>query len=567
MVTTRKRQRRKTTPKRRRPLKKAARRRRKPKASTPTLTEPIALPGDAAAIAAGCYYDQAAAEHVREFFRRFLRHSKGQWAGLPFEVLPWQWLRILSPLFGWRRPDGTRRYRRAYIQIGKKNGKSTLMAGVALYMLIADGEPAAEVYSAAGDHSQAGIVYGEAERMIRKSPSLRNRCLITPSQKHIAFVPTESIYKALSADAPTKEGLNAHCIVFDELHTQPNRQLWDALFYAGASRRQPLLIAITTAGWDRNSICYEQYDYACKVRDGIIEDTSFLPCIYEAGPDDDWTAPATWLKGNPSLGVTLSEESLAHACTEARESPNRENTFKRYRLDMWTQQDVRFLTMESWDACNGAAPPADLAKAPCWGGLDLATTTDIAAFVLVFNTPDGWAVVPYFWAPAESAEIRERRDRVPYRTWAGEGLIEMTPGNVIDYAAIRRRVNELGDLYSMRTIAVDPWNATQLAGELMADGFELVEFRQGFKSMNSPTKELEKLVLSKRILHGGNPVMRWMASNAAVETDAAGNLKPSKARSTERIDGIVALIMALGVATAAGQKGPSVYESKGIEVV
>ena len=427
----------------------------------------------------------------------------------------------------------------------KKNGKSTLFSGLSLYLLAGDREPGAEVYSAAVDRDQASIVFNESANMVEASPHLSSRLDVIRSTKRIVFHRTRSFYKALSADVPTKEGLNAHGVLIDELHAQRTRDLWDTLRYAGASRRQPLHLSVTTAGFDRHSICREQHDYARHVLDGTFEDLSFFAFIKAAADEDDWTDPEVWRKANPSFGITVNEDQFAEDCREARESPAKENTFRRYRLNQWTEQEVRWLSMEKWDACAAAVP--DLDGMICYGGLDLSSTTDVTALALVFPDDDVHYVLPFFWVPEEGARQRERRDRVPYVEWIREGMIEATPGEVIDYDRIRRRVNELAERYDVREIAIDRWNATQLATQLTDDGFEIVAFGQGYASMNWPTKKLEELVLGGRLAHGGHPVLRWMAGNVSIETDAADNWKPSKKRSPERIDGIVALVMALAM--------------------
>lgn len=367
---------------------------------------------------------------------------------------------------------------------------------------------------------------------------------------------------------PAKEGLNAHAVLIDELHAQPNRQMWDTLRYAGASRRQPLHLSITTAGFDRHSICWEQHDYAEKVLDGTIEDPSFFAFIAAAAPDDDWTSPQVWKKANPSFGITINAEQFAEDCQEAQESPAKENSFRRYRLNQWTEQDVRWLNMEKWDAC--AALPSDLDGQECFAGLDLSSTTDISALVLVFPRGDRYAVLAFFWVPEEGARLRERRDRVPYAQWIREKHIDASPGEVVDYDRIRRRVNELGERFDIRQIAIDRWNATQLATQLEGDGFEMVAFGQGYASMSAPTKRLEELVLSGKLAHGGNPVLRWMAGNVSLETDAADNWKPSKKKSVERIDGIVALIMGVaqaGVSVPGGEMSVYDRENRGFIVI
>jgi phage terminase large subunit-like protein len=507
---------------------------------------------DESAVAEGCYFDLAAAERVRGFFRGFLRHSKGEWAGKSFELLDWQWAGVVAPLFGWRRADGTRRYRRAGIWVPKKNGKSSLCSAIALYLLVADGEAGAEVYSAAADRDQAAIVYREAAAMVKASPELSGRVECLDASKVLRFAAKNAVYKALSAEAPTKEGLNAHGLIFDELHAQKSRELWDCLAYAGAARRQPLFISISTAGYDRDSIGYEQYRYAKAVLDGTVEDSAFFAFVAEAAEGDDWADPAVWRKANPSFGVTVKADQFESDYKEAKASPAKENAFRRYRLNQWTEQSTRWLALDRWDACSAPVDPGALAGRACYAGLDLASTTDLAALVLIFPSADGsYDVLPYFWAPQEACRRRERQNKARLDAWARAGHVELTPGDVIDYDVIRAKVNALQQVYDVKEVAIDPWNATHLSTQLMGDGFSVVAFRQGFGSMTAPTKELEKLVLAGALRHGGHPVLRWNASNVAVRTDAAGNLKPDKERSGDKIDGICALVMALGRAMLA----------------
>jgi phage terminase large subunit-like protein len=465
--------------------------------------------------------------------------------GQPFVLQPWQQA-IVGNLFGWKRPDGRRRYREAFIYVPRKNGKSELAGGLGCLLTFADGEPAAQVYCAAADREQARLVFNAAKTMVQAEPELEARGRI---YTHSIFVEaTGSVLKVVSAEAYSKHGINAHGIIIDELHAQPDRELVDVLTTSTGARRQPLIVYITTADFDRESICNEKYDYACKVRDGIIPDPAFLPVIYGATLGEDWTDPEVWARVNPNLDVSVSREYLARECQRARETPTYENTFRRLHLNQKTQQEVRWLSLKAWDASGGGAiEESSLTDHPCFAGLDLSTTTDLSALVLLFKDPDGGVTVrPWFWIPGDNARKRERRDRVPYETWARQGLIEMTPGNVIDYEHIRARISELGQRFQIEEIAIDPWNATQLALQLQGDGFSVVTFGQGFKDMSAPAKEWEKLVLCGKLRHGSNPVLRWMAGHAAVETDAAGNLKPSKKRSTDRIDGLVAGIMALG---------------------
>jgi phage terminase large subunit-like protein len=539
-------------------------------------------PADKRAMTRGCFFDSKAAGRVRDFFSKFLRHSKGQFAGRRFDLMEWQWARVIAPLFGWKRPDGTRRFRRAGIWIPKKNGKSTLCSGISLYLLLGDGEAGAEVYSAAADRDQASIVFNESAQMVEASPALSSRLEVVRSSKRIVYPQKGAVYRALSADVPTKEGLNIHGLIFDELHAQKARDLWDTLKYGGAARRQPLQIAISTAGFDRLSIGYEQYSYAKAVLGGEVDDDFFFPFIAEAGEEDDWQSPATWEKANPAWGVTIQAEEMAAEAKSAARSATEENTFRRYRLNQWTQQETRWIALDAWDASGAGTvlTPADLEGEACYGGLDLASTTDLAALVLYF--PAHCALLSWFWCPEEAIRERERTQRAPYSAWVRAGLIRATPGNVIDYDQIRRDITgqpplagppRPGDLpplvetFNLRELAIDRWNSTQLATQLAGDGIDVIGFGQGFASMSAPAKEFERLILEGRLAHGGNPVLRWMVGNAAAETDPAGNVKPSKKRSREKIDGVVAAIMAIGRALVATGDGNSIYDERGVVTV
>ena len=495
------------------------------------------------------WFDKKAADHACGFFVDLLVHVKGEWAGQPFVLEKWQ-REIIRNLFGWKRADGTRRYRIAYIEVPKKSGKSTLVAGIGLYLLTADGEPGAEVYSAAADREQAAIVFSTAKSMVEASPELSRHC--ETYHRSIVVPRTGSSYKVLSAEAPTKHGLNPSGILFDELHAQPNRELWDTLVMGGAARRQPLVVAITTAGFDRQSICYELHDHAIKVRDGIIQDDAFLPVIYSAGLDEDWTDPKVWKHANPSLGISVKEDFLREECLRAKESPSKQNAFRRLHLNQWTEQDTRWLDMTVWGECAREVDVDELDGRACFAGLDLSSSTDLSAFVLLFPPKDEdepFKVLSYFWMPEENIAQRVRRDRVPYDTWVRDGFIEATDGNVIDYDVIRSRIGEFSRRFHIREIVYDRWGATQLSTQLQSDAFTIVPFGQGFASMSPAAKQFERLVLGRQIAHGGNPVLAWMASNVAIRQDPAGNIKPDKAKSRDRIDGIVALVMAVGRAT------------------
>ena len=532
-----------------------------------------AIPGyDSRATAGDCVFDVDAAELALEFFPECLHHVKGAMAGKPFVLEPWQ-SAVVANLFGWKRPDGTRRYREAFVFVPRKNGKSAMAAGLLLEALFCDNEPGAEIYGAASEYKQASLVFDHARGMVLQDSELMSRAQIFKGQsKAITTDDGLSSYRVISSDADTKHGYNTHFAVIDELHTMPNSDLVDTLQTSTGARQQPMIVHITTSDYEREgSICNEKHDYASKVRDGVIEDESFLPVIYEAKIEDDWTSPEVWKRANPNLGISLSLEYLERECARAQEQPRYENTFKRLHLNIRTEQADRWIQLEKWDACGEAVNEVELRGQACYGGLDLASTTDIAALVLDFPiTEDGvvsHVLLPYFWVPGDNAIVREKRDKVPYLQWAREGHIEMTPGNVIDYGYIRKKINELAEEYDIQMIAADPWNATQTIQDLEADGINVFSHRQGFASMNEPSKAFEKLVLSGQLRHGGNPVLRWMASNVAVDTDPADNIKPSKKRSTERIDGIPAAIMAIGRATLEPEQPESYYETHTLEVI
>jgi len=505
-------------------------------------------------------YDEDKADRAIRFIKK-LRHTKGRWAGIPFNLQPWQ-EDFLRKLFGTVNQDGTRQYRTCLIEIPRKNGKSEIAAAVALYLLYCDREPGAEIYSAAADRDQASIVFDVAFQMVKQATGLFKRCKPLPSTKRILIPNSASFYRVLSAEHHTKHGLNAHGVIFDELHAQPNRQLWDVLTTSGGTRTQPLVFAITTAGYDRNSICWEQHDYARKVLEGVIVDKTFLPLIYAADEEDDWTDPAVWAKCNPALGNFRSLDEMESMCSKSQQTPALQNTFRRLYLNQWTRQESRWLDLAAWNACKGDYDEEDLEGEICYAGLDLATTTDIAAFVMVFPEDGSYSVVCRFWVPEENVDKRVITDRVPYDLWIDQGFITATEGTVIDYRVIRKEINELQERFNIKEIAFDRWGATEIMQNLEDDGFTVVQFGQGFASMASPTRELLKITLGKQLRHGGNPVLTWMADSMVVKEDPAGNVKPDKSKSTERIDGMVALIM--GLDRAVRNEGASVYDERGI---
>jgi phage terminase large subunit-like protein len=520
-------------------------------------------------MAKGSYYDKDSADYAVNFIE-CLSHTKGKWSGKPFELIDWQ-EQIIRDIFGTLKPNGYRQFNTAYIEIPKKMGKSELAAAVALLLCCGDGEERAEVYGCAADRQQASIVFEVAADMVRMSPALSKRVKILSATKRIVFQPTNSFYQVLSAEAYSKHGFNIHGVVFDELHTQPNRKLFDVMTKgSGDARTQPLYFLITTAGSDTKSICYETHQKAKDLLEGRKVDPTFYPVIYGADESDDWTDPKVWKKANPSLGITVGIDKVKAACESAKQNPAEENTFRQLRLNQWVKQAVRWMPMDRWDKCAFAVNEEDLLGRVCYGGLDLSSSIDITAFVLVFppeDEDDKYVVLPYFWLPEETLNLRVNRDHVPYDVWEKQEHLKTTEGNVVHYGFIEKFIESLGEKYNIREIAFDRWGAVQMVQNLEGMGFTVVPFGQGFKDMSPPTKELMKLTLEEKVAHGGHPVLRWMMDNIFIRTDPAGNIKPDKEKSTEKIDGAVATIMALDRAIRCGNDtSASVYDGRGLLV-
>jgi phage terminase large subunit-like protein len=500
-------------------------------------------------------------------FIQLLHHTKGEWAGQNFILMPWQ-RKIIRKLFGTLDEKGRRQYRTCFIFLPRKNGKTTLAAGIGLYLLFGDDEMGAQIYSAANDREQAALVFNDAADMAKLAPELiPKRGRVINSQKRIVNYEQNSFYKAISAEAYSKFGYDSHGVIYDELHAAPDRELWDVLTTSFGARRQPLLLCITTAGYDRNSICWEQYDYARKVRDGIIHDPTFLPVLFSAPDDADWKDEKIWHQCNPALGQFRSLEEMRTLCGKAQETPAIEMTFRRLYLNQWTTSAQRWMPMDKWDECGLPFDDKSLIGQTCYAGLDLAATTDLTALSLVFANGNDYKVIMRFWIPGDTARENERKDRVNYSLWARQGFIRLTEGNVIDYEYIRRELNDLRAIYKIREVAFDRWGAAKLVQDLQNDMFTVVPFGQGYASMTAPTKELMTLVLGHKLHHGGHPILRWNADNMVVTQDPAGNLKPDKAKATQKIDGVVALIMALDRATRNQEPKQSIYESQGIRTL
>lgn len=510
-------------------------------------------------------YDEKKAERAVKFINN-LKHTKGVWHGVPFDLLPWQ-DKIIRDIFGTVKDNSYRQYNTAYVEIPKKNGKSEIAAAIALYLTCADSEWGAEVYGCAADRQQASIVFDVAVDMVDQCPALKKRIKPIISQKRLVYMPLGSFYQVLSSEAFSKHGLNVHGVIFDELHAQPNRELFDVMTKgSGDARTQPLFFLITTAGTDRNSICYEVHQKADDILRGKKHDSTFYPVIYGIKDEDDWSLEENWYKANPSLGHTIPIEKVRDAFNSAKENPAEENIFRQLRLNQWVKQSVRWMPMDIWDKCSFEVNPEKLKGRECYGGLDLSSTNDITAFVLVFPptpTDDKYYVIPFFWIPEENLKLRVRRDHVPYDIWKKQGFLNTTEGNVIHYAFIENFIEELGKKFNIKEIAFDRWGAVQMVQNLEGLGFTVVPFGQGYKDMSPPTKELMKLTLEQKIAHGGHPALSWMMDNIYVRTDPAGNIKPDKEKSTEKIDGAVALIMALDRSIRHESK-ELVYEKRGM---
>ena len=513
-------------------------------------------------------YDKKKADRAVTFIEN-LCHTKGKWAGTPFWLLPWQ-EQLIRDIFGIVKADGNRQFRTAFVEICKKVGKSELAAAVALYLLYADNEPSAEVYGAAADRQQASIVFDVAKQMVEMSPALMKRSKLMGATKRIVNYGNAGYYQVLSAEVGGKHGFSVSGLVFDEIHTQPNRQLYDVLTKGSSDARQnPLHFIITTAGNDRHSIAYELHTKAVDILEGRRVDPTFYPVVYGLKDDDDWEDEANWYKVNPSLGYTVDIERLRDAYREAKQNPADEVTFKWLRCNMWVSSTVAWIPDAIYMRGNESIEAASLEGRDCYAGLDLSSTGDITALVLIFPPRDEnekYVLLPYFWILEETIPRRVKANSVPYDIWEKQGYIMSAEGNVIHYDFIEKFIIYLSEKYHILEIAVDRWNATQMIQNLEGEGFTIVPFGQGFSSMLAPTKEFYRLLMEGRIIHGGNPVLRWMAGNVVIDTDPAGNIKVTKAKSKEKIDGIVAAIMALDRCIRQEGQSGSVYDERGLLV-
>lgn len=533
------------------------------------------------------WYDERAAEAAARFFPEHLVLTEGEWAGRPFELADWQEHDIVRPTFGWKRPDGTRRYRRVYVWVPRKNGKTELAAGIAILVLIGDGEEAGQVFSIATNKDQAELVFNKAISMVQRSPTLGG---LLETYKTSVYCPElNAAFKPLSGKPTGKHGLSCSGLIGDELHEWDSGELYQFIHDSESARRQPLEFLISTAG-KKGGYGEEVWDECQKILDGTLDDPETLVVVYAAAPDDDWTDPEVWAKANPNLGVSKKIEAMEAEARRARQLPRLVNNFQRYQLNMWTEQSTLWLPIDAvddegkpfgWDHCTGPVGWQDLEARlvgkRCFGGLDLSSVQDISALCWWFPAQDGLempVVLPRFFKPKALLRDHSKRDKLPYDRWSDEGAIIATPGNVVDYAFIKHRIFADAEMFRVAHagsqkledgqggLAIDRWNATQLAVELQQEALPVVLMGQGFASLAAPSAELERLVLSNGFHHGGHPVLRQHARVVAVEEDAAGNIKPAKNKSTQRIDGIASLANALGI--AARDKGEIRIDTAGM---
>lgn len=508
----------------------------------------------------GYWYDAEAAERAVQFFPEVLSFVKGLKAREPFHLEPWQ-QEIVRTLFGWKRDsDGSRRYRQAFIEVARKNGKTTLVAGLALYVLFCDAEAGAECYCAAAGKDQASLLFNSAANMVRKS-TLDGHCKVRDSMKRIIY--GDSFFRAIPANEGPSHGFDSHFIVGDELHAWPGREFHDVLHTSTGARTQPLELYITTAGYDRLSVCYEKVQYARQVRDGKIDDAEFLPVLYETDESDDWTDPDVWRKANPNMGVSVSTEYLAKECEKAKQNPAYENTFRRLHLNQWTSQETRWLQMEHWRAC-GVVEGELSDEEPQIGGLDLSAVADFTAWMRVQRDGEKIRCRGHYFLPEEKAEEYARTENLPIEQWKRDGWLTLIPGRRIEHTYIYHRIQEDAKRHGVQVVGFDPWNMEDLRQKLDGEGFEMVEVRQGYASLSGPSKDLERQLLARSLDHGNDPVLEWMAENAVCKIDENGNVRPVKAGGTKKIDGIVALVIAIHVLNAVQPEGPSVYETPGM---
>jgi len=510
------------------------------------------------------HLDQKAGQKAIDFFSSCLCHVKGEKALQPLELELWQQC-IVGHLFGWKSLEtDLRRFREAFIEIPRKNGKTIIGAGLSLYFLFSQPERGQEIYCCASDRSQARLLFDVAKSMILKDEDMRKRAEVL--RHEVRYPARDSVFRVISSEASSKHGYSSSLVVLDELHVIADPELVHVLETSTGARREPLIVSLTTAGFDKFTICHEKYDYSRKVRDGVIRDRAFFPVVYEMPEGEDWQSPEVWENVNPNLGKSISLEYLTREAERAGESPAYEAVFKRLHLNVWTDAESPFISLRDWDKCRGPVP--DLRGRRCYGGLDLSSTQDLTAFSLCFP-PEGeepFYLLSWSWIPEDA--MRSQRKR-PYLEWVNSGHLMKIPGAVIDYSFVIEKILQLKAEYDLQGVLFDRWGSEHVRQALESEGVEMIQHGQGYKDQSPPTKEFLKLILSQKIQHDGNPVLRWCISNLVVEIDSAGNVKPSRRRSTEKIDLAVSGIMALNGCLVNPVEPPfqSVYEGKSVEQI
>lgn len=508
----------------------------------------------------GLFINTKAGERAVNFIQK-LKHTKGKWAGQPLLLEPWQKF-IVFQLFAWKKADGSRRFRYAYIEVARKNGKTALASGIALYMLYAEREPRAEVYSVATVKDQAKLCFNDSVAIV-KNTALSQRMRVF--RDSILYEQLGAYFKPLSSDDGIHDGYSPYCVIVDEYHAHKDNGMLDVMRSGMAARVQPLVFIITTAGFNKNYPCYAYRQNAKNVINGIVDDDSLFAMIFEMDAEDDWTDPAYWPKANPNLGISVDYEYLAGEVKDAQNRPEAVRGVKTKNLNMWVDAETTWILDEVWCQCAGAFDISDLKGLRCWGGLDLSNVSDITAFVMLFEYQDKLALVPKFWIPEEKLQDKIAKENVSFAEWVAKGYVTVTPGNITDYDFIKADIFALAQKYDISSIAYDRWNSSQTVIQMQDEGLEMSPFGQGYGSMSAPSKEFEKMVLAGKIEHFNNPVLRWMLASTAIQTDPAGNIKPDKRKSSQKIDGIVASIMALGeMMTFKAKEEKNPYEMRGL---
>ena len=542
------------------------------------------LPGfDPFAQARGCFFDPAAAQHVIDFFHKCLRHIEGRLAGKPFILEPWQQA-IVANLFGWKRFDRhgriVRRFRELFLYVPRKNGNTPFCAGLCLYLLVCDNEPGAQIISAAANEGQASKLYRQAVGMVDRSPALTKRCRIYKGRGALAIQLRDdpgSAYQCVASSPKGHHGGTPHAVLVDELHAIDDEEMLDTFetSFASDNRLQPMEIFITTADHERVSRCNQKLAKARRViaNNGNPDepgwDPQMLPVVYETAPGADWKDLKIWKAANPNFDISVSVDYAERKIRESIEDPTKLTEVLRLNLNTVTQSDAALLDPKLWDEMKGPIDESELKNLVCCGGLDLSSSRDLTAFVMLFRLDSGkYYILPRIWCPQESARERQRRDSVPYLSWIESGWIIPTDGRVTDYARVRADVIRDAETFGLSTMAIDRlFQGDETAQFLMAQGIDVVSHGQGFYGMAAPTKRFTELFYTQQFQHNGNPAFRWMIGNVIAETDAAGNQKPSKEKSKEKIDGVVSAIMALSCQMETQSQRESVYESRGLVIL